>query len=88
MSERSKLLFDPEAFLSDAGPGTTKSTYEEDNVIFSRGEAADSIFYINTGKVKIPTKGRKPLSRSSVPVISLARDAWPGSPGAWRLRMR
>jgi len=53
MSERSKLLFDPEAFLSDAGPGTTKSTYEEDNVIFSQGEAADSIFYINTGKVKL-----------------------------------
>src|SRR6202521_6154222 len=53
MSEKSKLPFDPEVFLSNGGVGTTKSAYEEDNVIFSQGEAADSIFYINKGKVKL-----------------------------------
>ena len=47
------LRFDPEAFLSEAGQGTTKSTYEEDQVIFSQGKAADSIFYISNGKVKL-----------------------------------
>jgi CRP/FNR family cyclic AMP-dependent transcriptional regulator len=45
--------FDPEAFLSEAGQGTTKSTYEEDMVIFSQGDTADSIFYITEGKVKL-----------------------------------
>jgi CRP/FNR family cyclic AMP-dependent transcriptional regulator len=45
--------FDLEAFLSNAGRGTTESTYEEDGIIFSQGEAADSIFYINKGKVKL-----------------------------------
>jgi CRP/FNR family cyclic AMP-dependent transcriptional regulator len=53
MSGKLELPFDPEAFLSDAAKGTTKSAYEENKVIFSQGEAADSIFYINDGKVKL-----------------------------------
>jgi CRP/FNR family transcriptional regulator, cyclic AMP receptor protein len=47
------LPFDPEAFLSKAGQGTTKSIFEEEQVIFSQGKAADSIFYISKGKVKL-----------------------------------
>jgi CRP/FNR family transcriptional regulator, cyclic AMP receptor protein len=53
VSGRKQPPFDLEAFLSNAGKGTTKSSYEKDGVIFSQGEAADSIFYINTGKVKL-----------------------------------
>ena len=53
MTGKSELPFDPEAFLSKTGRGTTKSTYEEDQVIFSQGKAADSIFYISNGKVKL-----------------------------------
>jgi CRP/FNR family cyclic AMP-dependent transcriptional regulator len=48
-----ELSFDAEAFLSDAGRATPKSTFEEDKIIFSQGEAADSIFYISKGKVKL-----------------------------------
>jgi CRP-like cAMP-binding protein len=48
-----ELPFDPEAVLPKAVQGTTKSAYEEDKVIFSQGEAADSIFYINNGRVKL-----------------------------------
>ena len=53
MTEKLQLPFDLEASLSGAGQGTTKSAYEEDNVIFSQGEAAHSIFYISKGKVKL-----------------------------------
>jgi CRP/FNR family transcriptional regulator, cyclic AMP receptor protein len=53
MAGEFQLPFDLEAFLSKAGRGTTESTYEEDKIIFSQGEAADSIFYINQGKVKL-----------------------------------
>jgi CRP/FNR family cyclic AMP-dependent transcriptional regulator len=53
MTETLQLPFDLEAFLSHAGRGTTESAYEEDKIIFSQGEAADSIFYINRGKVKL-----------------------------------
>jgi CRP/FNR family cyclic AMP-dependent transcriptional regulator len=48
-----KPPFDLGAFLSEAGRGTTKSVYEEHKIIFSQGEAADSIFYISEGKVKL-----------------------------------
>ncbi|MGP0095227.1 MAG: Crp/Fnr family transcriptional regulator [Xanthobacteraceae bacterium] len=51
-----KLPFDPEAFLSDAGRGTTKSVFEEAKIIFSQGEPADSIFYINKGKLKLTVR--------------------------------
>ncbi|MGP0092984.1 MAG: Crp/Fnr family transcriptional regulator [Xanthobacteraceae bacterium] len=53
MSGTSELPFRLEAFLSKAGEGTTESPYEEDKVIFSQGEAADSIFYIRKGKVRL-----------------------------------
>jgi CRP/FNR family transcriptional regulator, cyclic AMP receptor protein len=53
MGSKSGPPFDIEAILSDAGRGTAKSSYAEGAVIFSQGEAADSIFYINEGKVKI-----------------------------------
>src|ERR1700674_1774244 len=53
MSGTSELPFDLEAVLPKAVQGTTKSTYEEGKVIFSQGEAADSIFYINNGRVKL-----------------------------------
>ena len=53
MSRTSELPFDLEAVLPKAVQGTAKSAYEEDNVIFSQGEAADSIFYINNGRVKL-----------------------------------
>ena len=53
MSGTSELPFDLEAVLPKAVQGTTKSTYEEDNVFFSQGEVADSIFYINNGRVKL-----------------------------------
>jgi len=53
MTGEFELPFDLDAFLSDAGRGTTKSTCKEDEVIFSQGEAADSIFYISKGKVKL-----------------------------------
>ena len=53
MTGEFELPFDLDAFLSAAGRGTTKSTYDEDTAIFSQGEAADSIFYINNGRVKL-----------------------------------
>jgi CRP/FNR family transcriptional regulator, cyclic AMP receptor protein len=53
MSGKFELPFDLEAFLSKAGQGTTKSTFGEDQVVFSQGKAADSIFYISDGKVKL-----------------------------------
>jgi CRP-like cAMP-binding protein len=51
--ESKKLAFDPTVFLATVNGGRAKFTYRKDRVIFSQGGAADAVFYIHRGKVKI-----------------------------------
>jgi len=53
MKRKAKLAFEPKAFLAKVGKGRTLSDYEKNQRIFSQGDPADSIFYIQTGKVKL-----------------------------------
>ena len=45
--------FDPRAFLAEAGEGKTISQYHKNQIVFSQGDPADSIFYIQKGRVKV-----------------------------------
>jgi CRP/FNR family transcriptional regulator, cyclic AMP receptor protein len=45
--------FDPTLLLATTGGGRTKFEYQSGGVIFSQGDAADSIFYVLRGKIKI-----------------------------------
>lgn len=45
--------FDPEIYLAKAGVGRTMSKVKKNEVIFTQGTAADSVFYIQKGKVKV-----------------------------------
>ncbi len=45
--------FDPQAFLAKADSGRTIAKYSKDQVIFAQGDAADAVFYIQSGKVKL-----------------------------------
>jgi CRP-like cAMP-binding protein len=45
--------FSVQAFLSKVGTGTTLFEHGSKQVIFSQGDAADSVFYIQKGKVKL-----------------------------------
>jgi len=53
VKDPSKDAFDPLAFLAKVGKGKTISAYQKGQVIFSQGEVADTIFYIQKGSVKI-----------------------------------
>jgi CRP/FNR family cyclic AMP-dependent transcriptional regulator len=53
MKRKAKLAFEPKAFLAKVGKGRTLSDYEKNQRIFSQGDPADAIFYIQTGKVKL-----------------------------------
>jgi CRP/FNR family cyclic AMP-dependent transcriptional regulator len=46
---------DPKAFLASVGEGRSISKPQEGEVIFSQGDAADALFYIQKGKVKVTT---------------------------------
>ena len=53
MRKKVKTSFDPKTFLAKVGEGTTISTYRKDQIVFSQGEAADAVFYIQQGEVKL-----------------------------------
>jgi CRP/FNR family cyclic AMP-dependent transcriptional regulator len=48
-----KVAFDPKAFLSTVNHGRTVSEYRQDQVVFLQASPADSVFYIQKGKIKI-----------------------------------
>jgi CRP/FNR family cyclic AMP-dependent transcriptional regulator len=50
--------FDAEAFLRCAGAGKTVATYRPTDVIFSQGDASDSVMYIQQGGVKLSVLSR------------------------------
>jgi CRP-like cAMP-binding protein len=53
MTRKAKPPFDPKAYLAKANGGRTISQYRKNEIVFSQGELADSVFYIHEGKVKV-----------------------------------
>src|SRR6202162_2516672 len=51
--QKRKARFDPKIFLAKVGAGKTVSKYRKDQIVFSQGEAADAVFYIQQGNVKL-----------------------------------
>jgi CRP/FNR family transcriptional regulator, cyclic AMP receptor protein len=45
--------FDPKVFLGKVGKGRTLAAYKKDQVVFSQGDAADSLYFVQKGKIKI-----------------------------------
>jgi CRP-like cAMP-binding protein len=52
MERKGKLPFDPKVFLSKVNGGRAISDYRKDQIVYTQGEPADSVFYIQSGKVK------------------------------------
>src|SRR5258708_10270411 len=52
MKRNRKLPFDPKVFLSKVNGGRAISDYRRDQIVYTQGEPADSVFYIHSGKVK------------------------------------
>jgi CRP/FNR family cyclic AMP-dependent transcriptional regulator len=48
-----KSKFDPKVFLATVNVGRTISDYRKNDLIFSQGHAADAVFYLQKGKVKV-----------------------------------
>jgi CRP/FNR family cyclic AMP-dependent transcriptional regulator len=45
--------FDPKAFLAKVGAGKTILKLEKNQHVFEQGDVADTVFYIQKGKVKL-----------------------------------
>src|SRR3984893_7449455 len=53
MRPRAKQIFNPKTFLAKVGKGKTHTNHSKDRTVFSQGEAAQAIFYLQKGKVKL-----------------------------------
>src|ERR1700730_6907503 len=53
MKAKQEQTFDPKIFLAKIGKGRTLKDYQQNQMIFSQGDLADAIFYIQKGKVKL-----------------------------------
>jgi CRP/FNR family transcriptional regulator, cyclic AMP receptor protein len=46
-------LFDPKSFVAKVGEGRSIAKYRKDQIVFAQGSAADAVFYIQKGRVKV-----------------------------------
>src|ERR1700755_1085116 len=53
MPKATKNLFDPKLFLAKVGEGTTVLKFDKHEVVFSQGDTADTVFYIQKGRMKV-----------------------------------
>ncbi|WP_213775760.1 Crp/Fnr family transcriptional regulator [Bradyrhizobium sp. dw_78] len=53
MKSEAEPAFDPKVFLAKADGGRTVSKYQRNDTIFTQGDPADSVFYIQRGKAKV-----------------------------------
>ncbi len=53
MTTKRQPSFDPKSFLTMVGEGRSIGEYRTDDIVFSQGDPADAVFYIQSGEVKI-----------------------------------
>lgn len=47
--------FDPQEFLATVNGGRTITRYHKNDAMFEQGDAADAVFYVRAGKIKVVT---------------------------------
>jgi CRP/FNR family transcriptional regulator, cyclic AMP receptor protein len=53
MALKRRPALDPKSFLAVVGEGRSIGEYRKDQIVFSQGDPADAVFYIQSGKVKL-----------------------------------
>jgi CRP/FNR family transcriptional regulator, cyclic AMP receptor protein len=53
MALKRRPPFNPKSFLAKVGEGRSIGEYRKDQIVFSQGDPADAVFYIQSGKVKV-----------------------------------
>lgn len=53
LGKSTKKPFDPQAFLAKVGAGKAILKFEKSQHVFTQGDVADAVFYIQKGRVKL-----------------------------------
>ena len=59
MKTNTKPLFDPKRFLAKIGEGRSLADYQKNQKVFSQGDAADAVFFLQKGRVKLSVVSRQ-----------------------------
>jgi CRP-like cAMP-binding protein len=62
MALKRRPSFDPRAFLAKVGEGRSINTYHKGQNVFSQGDPANAVFYIQSGNVKLTVVACNALS--------------------------
>ncbi len=82
MAHKRTIPFNPKTFLSIVGSGKTILKSRKKQIIFSQGDPADAVFYIQEGKVKltvISQKGKEAVVAILGRADFLVKLPWQGS---------
>ena len=83
---KSKRNFDPNAFLATIGSGRKTLAVPKEQSVFSQGDGADAVFYIQKGKVKL-TVVSKTGKEATIGILSAGSFFGEGSLAGQVLRM-
>jgi CRP-like cAMP-binding protein len=53
MSKAAKESFDPKIFLAKVGEGKAILNFDKNQIVFTQGDVADTVFYIQKGRIKV-----------------------------------
>ena len=59
MGRKRITTFNPNTFLTQVGSGKTTQQIRKKQILFSQGDAADAVFYILKGQVKLTVVSRQ-----------------------------
>lgn len=85
-AKKRKRAFDPAAFLETIGKGRKTVSLPEKHAIFAQGDAADAVFYIQEGKVRLTVVSDNG-KEATVGILSGGDFCGEGCLGGQRLRM-
>ena len=72
MAIKRKASFNPKSFLAKVGEGRSIHAYPEAQIVFSQGDSADAVFFLQTGKVKVTVVSKR--GKEAVVAILGAND--------------
>src|SRR6476646_4104626 len=86
MLAKNKRDFDPKKFLATFGEGRKAVAFPKKKTIFAQGDAADALFYIQDGKVRL-TVVSKAGKEATLGILSTGQFFGEGSLAGQALRM-
>ncbi len=90
MARKTPAQFNPKIFLATVGHGKTMLTSPKKQIVFSQGDAADAVFYIQEGQIALSVvseQGKEAIVAMLEPGGFLGKGVSLGSWCAWPRRL-